>query len=215
MWRLFLSLCILAFLNTSVEAGVFGDDVDLADLSQLSSEALEKFKDAEYKVFLMKVKHAEMKVLEKKAREDLKSVKSTLDAKRQQLKAAKAELKDIQQKSVGKKLTDAEAALRNAQKDYDIADLHAKWKKKELDARLAAVEKEKVAIVVAEAERDFARVSKLHEQKVPSAGNYRIDDFKTRLGKRQKEFEAAVSKEKSEIFEAKRVKLDYDKLVKK
>jgi hypothetical protein len=49
------------------------------------------------------------------------------------------------------------------------------------------VETGKAAIPVAEAERDLARVSTLHEQNVPLAGKYRVDDFKTRLGKKQKE----------------------------
>ena len=212
MRKYFLCLMASTLLFSGAEAGLFGDDVDFADLSQLSSEALETLKDAEYKVFYSKVKHAEMKVLEKREREDLKSVKSVLDAKRLRFKAAKTELKDIRERSAGKKLADAEAVLRNAQKAVDIAKLHVNWKEKELDMRIAGAEKEKAAIAVAEAERDLARVLKLHAQKAPSAGKYRVDDFKEGLGKRQKELEIAISKEKSEIFEAKKRKLDYEKL---
>ena len=52
---------------------------------------------------------------------------------------------------------------------------------------------------------------------LPTFLNFPLESWKrsNTLSKRQKEFEAAVSKEKSEIFEAKRIKLDYDKLVKK
>jgi hypothetical protein len=204
-------LVLFILTVSTVKAGLFSDKVDLADLSQLSSEALETLKDVEFRVFLSKVKHAEMKVLEKKAREDLKPVKLTLDAKRLQVKAAKAEVKDIQQKSAGKKLTDAEEALRNAQKDFDVASLHVEWKEKELDARIAAVEKEKAAIAVAEAERDLAQVSKLHEQKVASASKYVIMDFKKQVQKKRKEYESAVNRLQKEIAEARRLKEEFEK----
>jgi hypothetical protein len=53
MRKIFLVLAILAFGYNGAYAGLFKDDVDLADLSQLSEEALESLKDTEFKVILM------------------------------------------------------------------------------------------------------------------------------------------------------------------
>jgi hypothetical protein len=73
------------------------------------------------------------------------------------------------------------------------------------------VEKDKLAVSVAEYERDFARVSKLIEQSVPSAIKYSLSDFKKRLEKNQKEYEKAVSTEAKEMAEAKKLKTAYEK----
>ena len=66
MQKILMGLAILAIVYNGANAGLFKDDVDLADLSQLSPEALDTFKDTEFKVFLMKVRHAGAKVLENK-----------------------------------------------------------------------------------------------------------------------------------------------------
>jgi hypothetical protein len=62
MRKILVVLSILVFVYSGTNAGLFKEDMDLADLSQLSSEALETFKDNEFNVFLMKVKHAGAKV---------------------------------------------------------------------------------------------------------------------------------------------------------
>ena len=41
-------------------------------------------------------------------------------------------------------------------------------------------------------------------------GKYPVDDFKTRLGKRQKEYETAVSRLQKEIEEARKRKGEYE-----
>lgn len=51
MRKLFMGLAILALVCSGASAGLFGDDVDLADLSQLSPDALETLKDTEFNVF--------------------------------------------------------------------------------------------------------------------------------------------------------------------
>jgi hypothetical protein len=51
-----MGLAMLALVCNGANAGIFGDDVDLADLSP---DALETLKDTEFNVVLMKVKHAE------------------------------------------------------------------------------------------------------------------------------------------------------------
>ena len=58
MRKILMSLAILALVYNGANAGLFGDDVDLADLSQLSPAALETLKDTEFDLFLTKVKHA-------------------------------------------------------------------------------------------------------------------------------------------------------------
>ena len=81
---------------------------------------------------------------------------------------------------------------------------------KEVDVQAASVEKDKLAVSVAEYERDFARVSKLIEQSVPSAVKYSLSDFRSRLEKKQKEYEKALSAEAKEMTEAKKRKAAYE-----
>ena len=54
MRKILIYLAILVLFYCSVNAGLFGDDVDLADLSQLSPDALETLKETEFSVFLTK-----------------------------------------------------------------------------------------------------------------------------------------------------------------
>ena len=81
MRKIPMILAVLVLFYYSADAGLFGDAVDLADLSQLSPDALETLKDTEFNVFLYKVRHAGAKILENKAGDDLKKAKLTLDSK--------------------------------------------------------------------------------------------------------------------------------------
>ena len=193
------------------EAGFFGDEVDLADLSQLSPEALDTLKEVEFALFIARVKHAGAKVKENRAREDLKSAKSQLNTKSIELKAAKAKYKEVSESSAGKRAQEAQAALRSAQEQHDVIQLLVKWKKKELDVQSAGVAKEKAAVSIAEANRDLAGVMKLVESKVTSAGRYNMDDFKKNLEKRQKEYDTAVTREEKEMLDANTLKAEYEK----
>lgn len=212
MRKILTGLAILALVYNGASAGLFGDDVDLADLSQLSPEALETFKDKEFNVFLMKVKHAGAKVLENKAKDDLKTSKLTLDAKQKHLKSAEADLKEAKAAQDSTRIDAAEKVLRNANIELAHAKLLIQWKEKEVDVQAASVEKAKLAVALAEAERDVARVSKLIEQNVPSAQKYNLSDFKTKLDKKHKEYQKALSTETKEIVEAKKLKAEYEKL---
>jgi len=196
------------------DAGLFGDEVDLADLSQLSSEALDTLKEVEFAVFIARVKHAGAKVKENRAREDLKSAKSQLDTKSIELKAAKAKYKEVSESNAGKRASEAQAALRSAQEQHDIIQLLVKWKKKELDVQSAGADKEKAAVSIAEANRELAGAMKLVESKAPSAGRYNMDDFKKNLEKRQKEYDTAVIRGKKEMLDAKTLKAEYEKVSK-
>ena len=206
-----MGLAILALVYNGADAALFGDDVDLADLSQLSPEALETLKDTEFNVFLMKVRHAGAKVLEDKAKDNLKTSKLTLDAKNKHFKSAEADLKEAKAAQDSSRIDAAEKALRNADKELEHAKLLIRWKEKEVDVQAAGVNKAKLAVAVAEHERDLARVSKLREQNVPSAVKYSLSDFKNRLEKKQKEYEKAVSTEAKETAEAKKRKAEYEK----
>lgn len=211
MKKILMGLAILAIVYNSANAGLFKDDVDLADLSQLSPEALDTFKDIEFKVFLMKVRHAGAKVFENKAKEDLKTSKLTLDAKNKRFKSAEADLKEAKAAQDSTRIDAAEKTLQNANKELEHAKLLIQWKEKEVDVQDAGVEKAKLAVSVAEHERDLAWVLKLKEQNVPSAVKYSLSDFQKRLEKKQKQYEKAVSTEAKEMTEAKRRKAAYDK----
>ena len=211
---IWLMVLMGVYLWERSEAGLFGDEVDLADLSQLSSEALDTLKEVEFAVFIARVKHAGAKVKENRAREDLKSAKSQLNTKSFELKAAKAKYKEVSESSAGKRGSEAQAALRSAQEQYDIIQLLVKWKKKELDVQSAGAAKEKDAVSVSEANRELARVMKLVESKVSSAGRYKIEDFKQNLEKRQKEYSKAETRGKKEMLDAKTLKAEYEKVSK-
>lgn len=210
MRKILMSLAILALVYNGADAGLFKEDVNLADLSQLSPEDLETLKDSEFNVFLRKIKHAGAKVLENKAKDDLKTSKLTLDAKTQHLKSAEADLKEAKAAQDSTRIDAAETALRNANKKLEHAKLLIRWKEKKVDVQAAGVEKTKIAVSVAEYERDLARVSKLKEQRVPSAVKYSLSDFQKRLEKKQKEYEKAVRAEAKEMTEAKKRKAAYE-----
>ena len=213
MRKILMSLAILVLVYNGADAGIFKEDVNLADLSQLSPEALETLKHTEVNVFLRKVKHAGAKVLENKAKDDLKISKLTLDAKKQHLKSAEADLKEAKAAQDSTRIDAAETALRNATKKLELAKLLVRWKEKEVDLQAAGVEKAKLAVSVAEYERDLARVSKLIEESAPSAVKYSLTDFQKRLEKKQKEYEKAVRAEAKEMAEAKKRKTAYEKSI--
>jgi hypothetical protein len=79
-----------------------------------------------------------------------------------------------------------------------------KWKEKEVDVQIASVKKAKLAVELAEAERDVARVSWLIEQNVASAQKYNFSDFKAKVDKKQKGYQKALSTETKETAEVKK-----------
>ena len=212
MKKILMGLAILVFVYNGANAGLFGDDVDLADLSQLSPEALEALKEAEFNVFLMKVRHAGAKVLENNAKENLKTSKLTLDAKNKRLKSAEADLKEAKAANDSTRIESAEKGLRDAKKELEYARLLIQWKEKEVDVQAAGVEKAKLAVALAEAERDAARVSKLIDQNVASAQKYSLSDFRAKVDKKRKEYQRASKTETNEIAEAKKLKSEYEKM---
>ena len=62
MRKILMILAFLVLFYSSANAGLFGDDVDLADLSQLSPDALDKLKDTEFKEY-PKALNAETKAM--------------------------------------------------------------------------------------------------------------------------------------------------------
>ena len=214
MRKILIYLAILVLFYCSANAGLFGDDVSLADLSQLSPDALETLKDAEFNVFLTKVKHAGAKVLENKAGDDLKKAKLTLNSKNLHLKSAEADLKEAKATQDQGQIEAADKALRQAKEDFERAKMLIKWKEKEVDVQVASVKKAKLDVERAEAERDVARVSKLIEQNVASAQKYNLSDFKAKVDKKNKEYQKALITETKEIAEAKKLKTGYEKISK-
>jgi hypothetical protein len=188
--------------------------VDLADLSQLSPDALETLRDTEFNVFLKKVKHAGTKVLESKAGDDLKTAKLTLDSKNLHLKSAEADLKEARATQDQGQIEAADNALRKAKEDYTRANMLIKWRKKEVDVQTASVKNAKLAVELAEAERDVARVSKLIEQNVASAQKYNLSEFKATVDKKQREYRKALHAETKATLEAKNFRAEYEKISK-
>ena len=214
MRKVLIYLAILVLFYNSANAGLFGDDVDLADLSQLSPDALETLKDPEFNVFLAKVKHAEAKILENKAGENLKTARLTLDSKNLHLKSAEADLKEARATQDQGQIEVADKALRIAKEEYKRANMLIKWKKKEVDVQIASVEKAKLAVELAEAERDVARVSKLIVQNVVSAKKYNLSNFKAKVDKKQKGYQKALHAETKAMLEAKNLRTAYEKISK-
>ena len=210
MRKILMGLAMLAIFYNGAYAGLFKDDVDLADLSQLSPEALETLKQTEFNVFLMKVKLAGAKVLETMAKNDLKKSKLTLDAKKQRFKSAEADLKEAKASQNSTLIDSAEKALRNADKELGKAKLLIQWKEKEVDVQAAGVEKAKLDVALSETERDLARVSKLIEKNVPSAKKYNLSDFKEMLDKKQKKYQKVLSTETKAMLEAQKLKAKYE-----
>ena len=210
MRKILMGLAMLVIFYNGAYAGLFKDDVDLADLSRLSPEALETLKQTEFNVFLMKVKLAGAKVLEDMAKNDLKTSKLTLDAKKQRFKSAEADLKEAKASQNPTLIDSAEKALRNSDKEIGNAKLLIQWKEKEVDVQAVGVEKAKLAVALSEAERDLARVSKLIEKNMPSAKKYNLSDFKEMLDKKHTKYQKVLSTEKKVILEAKGLKAKYD-----
>jgi len=214
MRKIIISLAILVIFYSSANAGLFGDDVDLADLSQLSPDALETLKNTEFNVFMAKVKHAGAKVLENKASEDLKTSNLTLNSKKLHLKSAEADVKEAQATKDQRQIESADTALRQAKKAYERSEMLIEWKKMEVDVQIASVKKAKIAVALAEAERDLARVSALIEQNVALTRKYNLSDFKAKVAKKHKEYEKALSTEAKKTAEAKKLNAAYEKMSK-
>ena len=214
MRKTFISLMMALLVYHGVEAAAFKDAVDLADLAQLSPEALETLKDAEFKVLLGKIELASTQEMEQKTRQVIKSAKLERDSKKFRLKAAQAEIKDAKAASDRVKIDAAEKTLNIAKNELEVAKTLVKWKDRKVDAAEAGVERAKAALSVREAERELIWASKLKEQKVPAAAHYIIPELKKKLENKQKDFEAAVRKEKKKTLEANKLKTEYEKLFK-
>lgn len=152
--------------------------------------------------------------MENKAGVDLKASKLTLDAKNLHLQSAEADLKAAKATKDQGKIEAADKALRQAKENYETAQMLIKWKKKEVDVQTASVKKAKMAVELAEAESDLARVAQLIEQNVASAQKYNPSDFKARVGKKQKEYQKALKAETKKMLEAKNLRTEYGKISK-
>jgi hypothetical protein len=130
------------------------------------------------------------------------------------LKSSEADVKEAKATRDQGKINTAEKAMGIAKEDFEHAKTLIKWKDQEVDVQKAGVEKAKLAVSLAEAERNFARVSKLIEQTVPSAKKYKLLDFKNKPDNKQKEYQKALGTEAKEIAEAKKLKTEYEKLSK-
>ena len=202
---------ILILTSSAAHGGLFKESVEFADLSQLSAEALQSLKNTEFDVFLAEVRLAATKVTRGLAQDDLKQAESVLDKERLDLKAAKAEYEAAEAKQEKDRMASAERTIQKAKEAIKKVELLVKWKGKEVKARKAAVERAKLAVELAEAKKDLARVSRLVEEKVPSASKYSLVDWENKVKKTEEKYQKAMDKEKRESLEAEQLKAQYEK----
>jgi hypothetical protein len=211
MRRVFLFLLTLLLVSSPAYGGLFKESVEFADLSQLSEEGLQSLKDTEFDVFVAEVRLAAVKVTKDLAQDDLKQAEKGLDKERLDLKAAKAEYEAAEAKQEKDRMAGAETMMKKAKEATKKAELLVKWKSQEAKARKAAVDRAKLAVELAEATRDLARVSRLVEEKVPSASKYSLADWENKVKKTDEKYQKAMDKEKREALEAEQLKAQYEK----
>jgi len=212
MRKLLFYLTILIAWHTPAEAGLLKDKVNFTDLAQLSAEGLEALKETEFEVFQANVELARAKDAEKQVEGDLSGAKHTLETKELDLKAAKAEYEAAKANQDEGRMKKAEEGVRRAREVVETVELRIKWKQKVVKAGSAGVKKAKLALDLAEAKRDLARVSRLAMEKVPSAKKYSMKDCQDRVTKIQEKYEAAAKKETREIQDAQQLKAQYEKV---
>jgi hypothetical protein len=212
MRKLLFCLIILIAWHTPAGAGFLKDNVNFADLAQLSAEGLEALKETEFEVFLANVGLARAKDAEKQVEGDLNGAKHTLENKGLDLKAAKAEYEAGKANQDEERMKKAEEAIRRARGHVEMAELLVKWKQKVVKAGNAGVKKGKLAVDLAEAKRDLARLSRLVMEKAASANKYSVKDYQDRVRKIQEKYEAAAKKERREIQDAEQLKAQYEKI---
>lgn len=214
MRKLFMGVFIfvIASYSAAAWAGFFDETVDYVDLAQISPAGLETLKDTEFEVFLANVKLAEAKGALKMAQGALETARRVLDTKSLDLKAAQAESKAAKATQDSKRMNAAEALLRHAREDSNTAMMLVDWKKAELKAQKAGVDKAKRAVALAEAKRELARVSRLAAEKASSADKYAVPKFEINLKKREEAYRKADGKVKLLTAEAQRLKTEFEKL---
>jgi hypothetical protein len=211
MRSLWLFLIIFPLISSIAHGGLFKESVEFADLSQLSADGLQSLKDTEFEVFMAEVRLAASKVTRDLAQDDLKQAESVLDKERLDLKAAKAEYEAAEAKQEKDRMASAERTMQKAKEAIKKVELLVKWKGGEVKARKAAVERAKLSVELAEAKRDLARVSRLVEEKVPSASKYSLADWENKVKKTDEKYQKAMDKEKREALEAEQLKAQYEK----
>jgi len=207
-------LCTAALLATAAPAGLFKNSVDLADLSEVSPEALQTLVDTEFAVFTAQVRLNGVKAAERRAAGGAKAASQTLDAENLDLKAAKAELKAAKANQDDERTTAATAMIAGAEEDQETAKALRRWKNQEQEARQAEVAMAKSAVDLAEAERDLARVRLLNKEQLPSAKKYELSDFESNVVKRRKELDVAGDKAKDKLAKLDKLKSEWDQLAK-
>ncbi|MDY6838424.1 MAG: hypothetical protein SWH78_10650 [Thermodesulfobacteriota bacterium] len=204
--------CFLVALHTNTQAGLFGDSVKFADLTQLSPDGLEALKEPELEVFLARVELARAEEEKKKAEKDLTNAKRTLQIKELELKAVRAEEKAAEENGETDRMGTAAAAVKKARQDMQVANLLVSWKTEVVKARKTGVKKAKFGVELAEAKRDLAWITQLVAEKAPSAQKYSMTDYQKKVEEKQRSFDKAAIKEKLEIVEAENAKEEYERM---
>lgn len=212
--KLLVLICSAALMATGVQAGLFKNSVDLADLSDLSPQSLENLKESEFAVFLAQVQLNAAKAAERRAAGAVKATNRTLEAENLDMKAAKAESKAAKANQDSERETVATARIAGANEDLLTAKALLKWKAQEQEAREAQVAMAKSELDMAEANRDLARLRLLTQEAAPSFDKYDLGEFERSAEKRKKELDAASRKAQDKLAKLDKLKSEWDRLAK-
>jgi len=134
---------------------------------------------------------------------DLGALRSSFE----QLQASFKALEEVEKD----RLDATKEALINARKDFDRAKLLILWKEQEIDVQVAGIKIAKLAVDLAEMERDLAWISKLKERNLATGQKYDLADFQNCLGKKQKAYQTAVTQNAVAMETARKLRTAYEK----
>jgi hypothetical protein len=97
--------------------------------------------------------------------------------KKQRLKSLEADLREANAAQDTSKVDATNEALIKARKDFDQSKLLILWKEQEIDVQVAGIKIAKLAVHLAEMERDLAWTSKLKERNIEASQKFDLADL--------------------------------------
>jgi colicin import membrane protein len=184
--------------------------VELADLSQVSTEGQDSLKDVQHEVQLAETAVSGARVAVDEAKEELKISKSTLAGRKADLKAAKQERVAAKKNDDAERLASADARVSSASAALAETKARLAWAKKNLVARKAEVDLAKANLALAQANLELARAELLSAEGVTAAENYALADFRGHQAKQAQAFHKASEKTQKKIGAADKAKASWE-----
>lgn len=207
-----LTLASLILAASSVEAGLFKNSVDLADLAEVSAESLEVLRDSEFEAFVAQIGLTAARASERIAEGAEKAAARILETENLDLKAAKAELQAAKSNKDTERMATGATVLSRAETDQRRAKLFREWKDADTAAKRAAVKAAASRLDLAEANRDLERARLLVREKATSGFKYDLADLGKSVSKRQKEFDEANRKAQFQASKAAAFEFEWQRL---